>query len=555
MALFKADTLRSNNPDAYGIVLASEISGHKSVNTLNDLFSISDAILSVSKNNTNNDAIGQLWYVVDVDKYYKLIDWDNRKTEDGWRDNTKEIDEAASAVQDKLDELKKIVYAYGLDSEAVAQANNIDHLKQILNGTTDDITVPLNKLEALGANYSNLVALATTFKNFLESKDVADASINKWKEIEDFLTGITDTQTLTGLLTDLKSEIQTEMKVKDVDGTTIVKDESGIISVQIDTTFNTLGDVTNPSTLGTATLLELYTSSKGLRLKSETKEYNGEREINENACNLVQERALYKHLKEIENNAITEQTIVELCKSLEHTFTFTNKITYRGEAYCEVHSYGQVQHFIYINPIELGLPKDVRIDDNYIYHNGNKIPHNLTITRSKNWTDLGDPDPGSENIYNYVPDYIHDLNISTWDVDVTIEGSITLDDIKETVTEYTFDNLQIDCRYDQTVDIVTGGPFFNLTSFYFDPAQLNIQKDINYYIFCEFDRILIGTSCLSFYGIDNAADYFTLEGTTTEFDPISDGRKCLPNKSKSGDTACTFTLNGTLTIKEYEFFE
>lgn len=87
MAVKYPDILESNNPQEYGIVPAKQVAGHKTVNTLNDLYSIADAILSVSKVNTNNDAIGQLWYVISERKYYQLIDWDNRNNGNGWEEN------------------------------------------------------------------------------------------------------------------------------------------------------------------------------------------------------------------------------------------------------------------------------------------------------------------------------------------------------------------------------------------------------------------------------------------------------------------------------------
>lgn len=84
MALKYPDRLESNNPAAYGIVKATEISGHRTVQSLDDLYSLADAILSDSGNNTNNDAIGQKWYVISETKEYKLIDWNNRKSSAGW---------------------------------------------------------------------------------------------------------------------------------------------------------------------------------------------------------------------------------------------------------------------------------------------------------------------------------------------------------------------------------------------------------------------------------------------------------------------------------------
>lgn len=86
-------TLESNNPQAFGIVYADEVSGHKSVEDLNALYTISDAILSKSKTNENDDAIGQDWYVRSEANYYRLIDWSKRNTSEGWIISTGEFDE------------------------------------------------------------------------------------------------------------------------------------------------------------------------------------------------------------------------------------------------------------------------------------------------------------------------------------------------------------------------------------------------------------------------------------------------------------------------------
>ena len=67
--LAQANILRSNNTTStgYGIVYANEISGHRTVADLDALYALFDWQLSASGNNTDNDAIGQLWYVVDTD--------------------------------------------------------------------------------------------------------------------------------------------------------------------------------------------------------------------------------------------------------------------------------------------------------------------------------------------------------------------------------------------------------------------------------------------------------------------------------------------------------
>lgn len=55
-------------------------------------------------------------------------------------------------------------------------------------------------LAELGENYKDLYTLANTLKTFLESRGTADSTINTWREIEDFLQGLTDRETLTGLM-------------------------------------------------------------------------------------------------------------------------------------------------------------------------------------------------------------------------------------------------------------------------------------------------------------------------------------------------------------------
>lgn len=62
-------------------------------------------------------------------------------------------------------------------------------------------------LVALGENYKDLYAVAATLKSFLASKDTAESTINTWKEIEGFLQGISDTQSLTGLLAALETKV------------------------------------------------------------------------------------------------------------------------------------------------------------------------------------------------------------------------------------------------------------------------------------------------------------------------------------------------------------
>lgn len=71
------------------------------------------------------------------------------------------------------------------------------------NTSYSNIKVELDKL---GDGYNSIRSIAVTLKNFLNSGGVSDA-IDSFKELQDFLEGITDSQTLASLLLELKNEI------------------------------------------------------------------------------------------------------------------------------------------------------------------------------------------------------------------------------------------------------------------------------------------------------------------------------------------------------------
>lgn len=90
--LGQANTFRTNNNTStgYGIAYADEVSGHRTVANLTALYALHDWQLSASGDNTDNDAIGQLWYVVNADgkgngSLYQLKDWNKRKEAAGWQ--------------------------------------------------------------------------------------------------------------------------------------------------------------------------------------------------------------------------------------------------------------------------------------------------------------------------------------------------------------------------------------------------------------------------------------------------------------------------------------
>ena len=108
MALNFADRLVSNNPSAYGIVRAIEVSGHKTVSSLSALYKIPDCILSDTGDNSGNDSLGQLWYVIDAKEVYQLVNWEKRNEAGGWKPylsgviTDESLEEILKTKQDKL---------------------------------------------------------------------------------------------------------------------------------------------------------------------------------------------------------------------------------------------------------------------------------------------------------------------------------------------------------------------------------------------------------------------------------------------------------------------
>lgn len=124
--------LASANPKSWGIVDANEISGHRSVATVSDLYSLAGCILSSSytgdlaagRTPTGNDAIGQIWYVQDTNKYYKLITWNDPTTALNWQEvyigtDYGKIDDVqvngTSVVSDKIAKIDLTPYAKDAD--------------------------------------------------------------------------------------------------------------------------------------------------------------------------------------------------------------------------------------------------------------------------------------------------------------------------------------------------------------------------------------------------------------------------------------------------------
>ena len=95
-----------------------------------------------------------------------------------------------------------------VDTNGFSMADFMDRLLDVLaKGGRDNLDLAFSDLQtALGSGKSLDMYLGdvNTFiekvNSFLEDADASDTTINRWKEIESFLAGITDTKTLTGLL-------------------------------------------------------------------------------------------------------------------------------------------------------------------------------------------------------------------------------------------------------------------------------------------------------------------------------------------------------------------
>ncbi|MCH5331494.1 MAG: hypothetical protein J1E33_03695 [Alistipes sp.] len=108
-----------------------------------------------------------------------------------------------------LDYLDKALYeAIETEKDRLDAANaDIAKITNLLkNGATLDEAK--SALAEFGEGYRDLYEVAKTLHTFLNLEDPNDV-IDRWQEVESFLQGITDAQTLTGLLESLRSEITT----------------------------------------------------------------------------------------------------------------------------------------------------------------------------------------------------------------------------------------------------------------------------------------------------------------------------------------------------------
>ena len=293
MALKFPDRLESNNPSAYGIVKAVEVAGHKTVSSLSALCNVPDCILSVSGNNTDNDAIGQLWYVADEGKIYQLTDWENRKSAEGWYEygaenvTKDELEEALEKKQDKLipgtgieitednvinctldtkifkfvDELPPLTEAEENKIYLVPKEENVGenqvYVEYVVVNTIDESGFPSREWEKIG-EYDLGIELAP----YLKIKD-AEATYVKKTDIVNTLEGGTEEQVLGAQMgAELKTQID-QLREDTVHSVTATP-EKGII---IEGTKNdpTVGILRDPESEEFLTLGETGLGVKGVQ--------------------------------------------------------------------------------------------------------------------------------------------------------------------------------------------------------------------------------------------------------------------------------------------------
>ncbi len=109
-----------------------------------------------------------------------------------------------------------------VDTNGFTLAEFMDELLEVLaGGGRGNMELAFSDLRAaIGSEDGNdLSRFVSKVNTFLNDADASDTTINRWKEIESFLTGITDTKTLTGLLNDTLASAKSYADTKVSSGT------------------------------------------------------------------------------------------------------------------------------------------------------------------------------------------------------------------------------------------------------------------------------------------------------------------------------------------------
>ncbi len=130
--------------------------------------------------------------------------------------------ESEKVLSDAIDEEKRRAMvseralSETIDNEGDTLRIMVNKLAQCVKSgaTNESLDEMVRDMAELGTGYDTLYSLATTLKSFLTASDVSDTTINRWQEIESFLSDVADTDTLVGMLENLQSTITTNYRTE-----------------------------------------------------------------------------------------------------------------------------------------------------------------------------------------------------------------------------------------------------------------------------------------------------------------------------------------------------
>ncbi|MCQ2250009.1 MAG: hypothetical protein MJZ66_02750 [Bacteroidales bacterium] len=115
-----------------------------------------------------------------------------------------------SAHDKRLDDAEKDIADNALDIQATERTAY--KILAILGKKEDEsIDAFVARINALGTDYSTFATLAEKLRDFLDGTSDVDGTINKWQEIETFLQGITETDSLAEMLGQMQRTIEEQI--------------------------------------------------------------------------------------------------------------------------------------------------------------------------------------------------------------------------------------------------------------------------------------------------------------------------------------------------------
>ena len=153
-------------------------------------------------------------------KHWAELDYEDKTLSDALAAETTRATQRENAIEaaykaaDTAEQSRAEEAEQGLSGRIDAAVADIGKIQNIIKdgASLDDAKAALAEL---GDNYKDLFTVAQTLKTFLDDSDAQETAINRWQEIEAFLAGITDTQTLSGILEEMKTSLETAYKAAD----------------------------------------------------------------------------------------------------------------------------------------------------------------------------------------------------------------------------------------------------------------------------------------------------------------------------------------------------